>query len=240
MRRATYDRLMGELWDIRMTIEDASGATCRSATAESHMMIARKGSRRSRPAVGTMSRGTFTVRTPEKAQMFTRSLAETGSVTAACRAAGISRVTAYGWRKRDPTFRNGWDAALAMGADALEDEARRRAMGWDEPVFHDGRQVGTVRRYSDTLLIFLLKGLKPEKYRERRETIGTLTRQGQDGAPLAPTAVVNVTVAGEAAHTRHAGDAAGGADQGRGIGGGRTAGVAASVSSPNRTLARQP
>ena len=31
------------------------------------------------------------------------------------------------------------------------------------------QQVGTVREYSDTLLIFLLKGWKPEKYKDRRE-----------------------------------------------------------------------
>ena len=30
-----------------------------------------------------------------------------------------------------------------------------------------GQAGGTVREYSDTLLIFLLKGMKPEKYRER-------------------------------------------------------------------------
>jgi hypothetical protein len=30
-----------------------------------------------------------------------------------------------------------------------------------------GRQVGSIREYSDMLLIFLLKGLRPAKYRER-------------------------------------------------------------------------
>ncbi len=50
---------------------------------------------------------------------------------------------------------------------ALEDEARRRAYdGWLEPVFHKGVKVGTVRKFSDTLLIVLLKAHKPEKYRE--------------------------------------------------------------------------
>jgi hypothetical protein len=131
--------------------------------------------------------------------VFTDTLAGTGCATAACRAAGISRVTAYAWCRRDPEFRAAWDIALAIGADALEDEARRRAMGWDEPVFHDGRQIGVVRRYSDTLLIFLLKGLKPEKYRERRETIGSVQHKGTDGATLAPAAVVNVAIARDGA-----------------------------------------
>jgi hypothetical protein len=35
-----------------------------------------------------------------------------------------------------------------------------------EPVFHQGQEVGQVRKYSDTLLIFLLKGRKPDTYRD--------------------------------------------------------------------------
>jgi hypothetical protein len=49
----------------------------------------------------------------------------------------------------------------------LESEARRRAVdGVDEPVFHKGRICGTVRKYSDALLMFLLRGNAPEKYKE--------------------------------------------------------------------------
>lgn len=61
--------------------------------------------------------------------------------------------------------------ALDVGAGALEDEAVRRAyVGVEEPLFYQGKQCGTVRKYSDTLLIFLLKGAKPAKYRERVHT----------------------------------------------------------------------
>jgi hypothetical protein len=42
-------------------------------------------------------------------------------------------------------------------------------------VFYQGQQFATVRKYSDTLLIFLLKGRKPERYRERVEHSGRLT-----------------------------------------------------------------
>ena len=45
---------------------------------------------------------------------------------------------------------------------------RRRAIeGVDKPVFHNGKVVGSIREYSDTLLIFALKGSMPSKYRER-------------------------------------------------------------------------
>lgn len=48
----------------------------------------------------------------------------------------------------------------------LVDEARRRAHdGWDEPVWHQGEQVGLVRKYDSTMLIFLIKRHFPE-YRE--------------------------------------------------------------------------
>ncbi len=42
-------------------------------------------------------------------------------------------------------------------------------MGW-----YKGKPGGTVREYSDILLIFLLKALRPERYRERAEVRGSL------------------------------------------------------------------
>ncbi len=49
----------------------------------------------------------------------------------------------------------------------LEAEARRRAVeGVRKPVYCRGEIVGTVKEYSDTLLIFLMKGARPEKYRD--------------------------------------------------------------------------
>jgi hypothetical protein len=46
--------------------------------------------------------------------------------------------------------------------------------------------VGTVRKFSDNLLMFLLKGKRPEVFRERHELTGV------NGAPL-PPAVVHVS-----------------------------------------------
>lgn len=57
--------------------------------------------------------------------------------------------------------------ALDIGADSLEDEAVRRARdGYDKPVYQQGQCVGQVRKYSDTLMVFLLKGARPKKYRD--------------------------------------------------------------------------
>lgn len=89
---------------------------------------------------------------------------------ASCQTVGIGRSTAYDRYARDEGFAARWRAAMDDAADVLEAEALRRATrGVDEPVFYKGERVGTVRKYSDTLLIFLLKGARPEKFRDRYE-----------------------------------------------------------------------
>ena len=62
--------------------------------------------------------------------------------------------------RRDSDFSRQFLEACEMGYDVLEDAAVSRAVrGWDEPVFdmRRGIEVGYVRRYSDTLLLALLK-----------------------------------------------------------------------------------
>ncbi len=105
--------------------------------------------------------------TPEKAEAFFAALAETANVSKACAAIAVSRRTAYNWRESDPVFAAGWDRAMKAAVLGLEDEAHRRAFeGVDKPVFYQGDECGTIREYSDTLAIFLLKAHNPEKYRE--------------------------------------------------------------------------
>lgn len=90
-------------------------------------------------------------------------------------------MTAYNWRSENQEFAAQWESAKEAGVDALEDEARRRAFeGTGKPVFHQGIECGTIQEYSDTLTIFLLKGARPEKYRERVSTELT----GKDGGPV--------------------------------------------------------
>ncbi len=72
-----------------------------------------------------------------------------------------------------------------MAIDVLEDEAHRRAVeGWDEPAgWYKGEAGGVVRRYSDTLLIFKLKGELPQKYAERVQLSGGLATLNMDALP---------------------------------------------------------
>jgi hypothetical protein len=109
-----------------------------------------------------------TSRTVKKRDEFIAALSVGKSVTSACIEAHLPRRTAYEWRDDDEDFRAAWDAAIDAGTDLLEDEAHRRAFnGTDKPVYQGGQMVGTIREYSDTLTIFLLKGRRPEKHRER-------------------------------------------------------------------------
>jgi len=110
-----------------------------------------------------------TERTLKKRGEFLETLRATGgNVSKACAVLGLARQRVYEWREADKDFAVAWDEAVEFGTDELEEEARRRAFaGVDEPVFYQGEECGAVRKYSDTLLIFLLKGRKPDKYRER-------------------------------------------------------------------------
>lgn len=98
-----------------------------------------------------------------------------GTISAAADAAGINRHTHYVWLKDDPEYAAAFADAEEKAADRLENEAIRRAVeGTVKPVFHQGAECGGIREYSDTLLIFLLKGLRPEKYRERYDYRGEM------------------------------------------------------------------
>jgi hypothetical protein len=76
---------------------------------------------------------------------------ESGTVVHACIAAGIARRTWYQWLEADPAFASAAVEASEAVLDDLEKEAIKRAK--------DG---------SDTLIIFLLKCLRSNKFQDRR------------------------------------------------------------------------
>lgn len=123
-----------------------------------------------------------TIRTPEKRDALLAALVDSGgNVTEACRVANVARSAIYGWKAEDADFAEAFAKALDQGIDVMEDEATRRAVsGVDEPVFYQGFECGKVRRYSDTLIIFLLKGRRPEKYKDRT----TNEIVGANGGPI--------------------------------------------------------
>ncbi len=123
----------------------------------------------------------WTVWTAETEALFLGALGDGLSVSGAARAAGIARQTAYNRRNSDEAFAAAWNDAIEAGTDSLEDEALRRAKdGTDRPVYQKGALVGHIREYSDTLAMFLLKGRRPEKFKERSSNEHT----GSGGGPI--------------------------------------------------------
>jgi hypothetical protein len=106
-------------------------------------------------------------RTEKWKRIFIEELARSGNVLLSSRKAGVNRATVYVARKDDPAFADQWDDAIDEAVDLLEAVARGRAVnGTEKPVYRGGVQVGTIREYSDTLLMFLLKAHRPERFRD--------------------------------------------------------------------------
>lgn len=112
-----------------------------------------------------------------KKRAFLASYAECGNISTACKAAGIARATYYLWTEHDADFSAAAAQALIEAGDKLEEHARAWAttgVATVKEVYErdDKLELQLVKReesrdISPTLLIFLLKGAKPEKYRER-------------------------------------------------------------------------
>lgn len=105
-------------------------------------------------------------------------LAVTDNVSMAAAAVGISTSTAYEHRKTDPVFAAMWAEAQALAADSLEYALRRRAMeGVREALWYKGEpiidpttgQQAYKVTYPEASHMFLLRGAKPEKYRDRQD-----------------------------------------------------------------------
>ena len=114
--------------------------------------------------------------TPGKIRNLLEALAKGYSNSGACSLAGIGSTWFYDQKSDDPIFAEAVEAATNDGSDFLEDIARHRAIeGIDKPLVHQGRismtvdengkeVIVSVKQYSDTLLMFLLNGRRPEKY----------------------------------------------------------------------------
>jgi hypothetical protein len=145
--------------------------------------------------------------TPARQNAVLAAFRTTASVSRACKAAEVSRRQHYTWLEEDPHYAAQFETAKEEAAQQLEDEAVRRAyQGFLEPLVFQGNltypalrdEAGAIRRdkegipllsdkpvcirrHSDSLLMFLLKGWRPKKYRDRieHEVTGTLDIVGR-------------------------------------------------------------
>ena len=98
--------------------------------------------------------------TAERQIAFVEKLADTGSITAACKHVGMSRKSVRKLRRRPcgRAFRDAIDAALDCGYVDLEEAAMERSRkGVARPVFYKGEQVGEWRHHDEHLTMFLLR-----------------------------------------------------------------------------------
>lgn len=97
-----------------------------------------------------------------------REYANTGRIGQTCEVVGITDDTHYEWLEADPEYAKNMAAAKRRFVEKLEAEADRRAAeGVNRPIYQGGKRVGTVKDFSDLLLIFRLKGEAPDKYKDR-------------------------------------------------------------------------
>lgn len=151
-----------------------------------------------------------------KQEIFLQTMAKGLSMTAALKAADLTDTTVYRWRKELEGFNERWIAAEEAGTDVLEDELLRRAKDGvkrmkftakgtpcmvrcdaDDPEAEEyqDREGNPIymkpyseQEYSDTLGIFLLKGRRPQKYRDNHK----MEISGPDGGPIVLQALAEI------------------------------------------------
>lgn len=111
-------------------------------------------------------------------QRFLENYKRCGFVTVAAEASGIHHRRHYEWLA-DPEYRKQFEDAEDIAMEQALAEVRRRGVeGWEEPVIYqgalcypeakDGKPAPkplTIRKYDSNLLMFLVKGKRPE-YRD--------------------------------------------------------------------------
>ena len=110
--------------------------------------------------------------TPHRQRDFIAALAQTGCVTDAAAAVGMSVRSAYALRAVPlaTSFRAAWDIALDYAVHRLADAALSRAInGVARPVFFNGEQVGEQRFFDERLTMFLLRARDPARFGEGPE-----------------------------------------------------------------------
>ena len=102
--------------------------------------------------------------TADRQRKFLTLLAETGCISHAANAAGVSARSAYRLRQRPDAiaFAEAWDTALRLATLRLTTIAYERAIrGTVREIWREGERVAETRTPSDRLLVFLLQHLLP-------------------------------------------------------------------------------
>lgn len=132
---------------------------------------------------------------------FVQVLAETANVSAACRAVGMSRRSAYALynRREAQSFRQAWDIAIEQGTRCLADAALERALnGVVQPIFYQGEQIGEKRVFNEAMTKFLLRCHAPDRYGAWRDRTPMARGHADGGVRLMAQALRRVAEDGRA------------------------------------------
>ena len=110
---------------------------------------------------------------PGRKAEFLKYFAKTGNQSESLAVAGLAKSTHYKLLENNPKYTEAFETACDVATDQLIEEVTRRAVqGVPEPTgFYKGVAGGVVTRYSDSLLMALLKQRDPS-FRERWEVTG--------------------------------------------------------------------
>ena len=98
-------------------------------------------------------------------RVFIETLAETGSIHLASKAAGLSARSAYAVRVRSAPFAAAWDTAQQLAVGRLSSLALDRAIhGTIEQVYRDGELIAEKRKPNDRMVKWLLSRLDPKRF----------------------------------------------------------------------------
>jgi hypothetical protein len=112
--------------------------------------------------------------TPERQIAFIEALAASGSVSHACRVAGISRDAAYHLRRREgaEAFAAAWESALRVAVQAIADHVMEQAVTGETVIqYYKGEVIGERVKFDTRLQMFLLRVHDNKRYGKHAEDI---------------------------------------------------------------------
>ncbi|HYG29315.1 MAG TPA: hypothetical protein VD887_03775 [Allosphingosinicella sp.] len=133
--------------------------------------------------------------TDAKVRLFLETLAETGVVADACRAARMSRDAAYAFRRRASgrAFALAWDAALLLSRSAIGDDVIGRSRyGVVDKVYRNGELVAERHRYDNRLTMAVLARLdrQAEGLGENAPVVRAVAQEWDRFLDLVPEGIV--------------------------------------------------
>lgn len=126
---------------------------------------------------------------PEAQEQFLRLLSNGERHRDALEKSGLEWRQVSAYMAQDAHFFEMYELARKMreefvAIERMEECDHRAIRGWEEPVYYQDKNVGTIRRFSDRLMELRIKGHDPQKYAERHQHTHDMT-----GGPERPASI---------------------------------------------------